>query len=76
MLMFVDFELLTATDIAFARANRLLVFFAAAFWVLAISWALLALIKPSDETPSLRLRDPPRCVPADDHWNGRQEPGW
>lgn len=50
MLMFVDFELLTATDIAFARANRLLVFFAAAFWVLAISWALLALIKPSDET--------------------------
>jgi uncharacterized protein YajQ (UPF0234 family) len=50
MLMFVDFELLTATDISLARANRLFVFFGAAFWVLAISWALLALINPSDET--------------------------
>jgi uncharacterized protein DUF5985 len=30
--------------------DRLFAFFGAAFWVLAISWALLALINPSDET--------------------------
>jgi hypothetical protein len=30
--------------------DRLFAFFGAAFWVLALSWALLALIDPSDET--------------------------
>ena len=30
--------------------DRLFGFFGAAFWVLALSWALLALINPSDET--------------------------
>jgi len=30
--------------------DRLFAFFGAAFWVLAISWALLAPINPSDET--------------------------
>ena len=30
--------------------DRLFAFFGAAFWVLALSWALLALINPSDET--------------------------
>lgn len=30
--------------------DRLFAFFGAAFWVLAVSWALLALINPSDET--------------------------
>jgi len=29
--------------------DRLFAFFGAAFWVLAVSWALLALINPSDE---------------------------
>jgi hypothetical protein len=30
--------------------DRLFAFFGAGFWVLAVSWALLALIDPSDET--------------------------
>ena len=30
--------------------DRLFAFFGAAFWVLALSWTLLALINPSDET--------------------------
>lgn len=30
--------------------DRLFAFFGAAFWMLAVSWALLALINPSDET--------------------------
>ena len=30
--------------------DRLFAFFGAAFWVLAVSWALLALINPADET--------------------------
>jgi hypothetical protein len=30
--------------------DRLFAFFGAAFWVLALSWALLALINPVDET--------------------------
>jgi hypothetical protein len=30
--------------------DRLFAFFGAAFWVLAVSWARLALINPSDET--------------------------
>jgi drug/metabolite transporter superfamily protein YnfA len=30
--------------------DRLFAFFGAAFWVLALSWTLLALIDPSDET--------------------------
>jgi len=30
--------------------DRLFAFFGAAFWVLAVSWVLLALINPSDET--------------------------
>lgn len=30
--------------------DRLFAFFGAAFWVLALSWALLALINPTDET--------------------------
>ena len=30
--------------------DRLFAFFGAAFWVLALSWALLALINPSAET--------------------------
>jgi hypothetical protein len=30
--------------------DRLFAFFGAAFWVLALSWALLALVDPSDET--------------------------
>ena len=30
--------------------DRLFAFFGAAFWVLALSWALLALINPADET--------------------------
>ena len=30
--------------------DRLFAFFGAAFWVLALSWGLLALIDPSDET--------------------------
>ena len=29
--------------------DRLFAFFGAAFWVLALSWALLALVNPSDE---------------------------
>ena len=30
--------------------DRLFAFFGAAFWMLAVSWALLALINPADET--------------------------
>ena len=30
--------------------DRLFAFFGAAFWVLAVSWALLALVNPSAET--------------------------
>lgn len=30
--------------------DRLFAFFAAAFWLLALSWALLALISPTEET--------------------------
>jgi hypothetical protein len=30
--------------------ERLFAFFGAAFWVLALSWVLLAVINPSDET--------------------------
>jgi hypothetical protein len=30
--------------------DRLFAFYGAAFWVLAVSWVLLALINPSDET--------------------------
>ena len=30
--------------------DRLFAFFGAAFWVLAVSWTLLALIDPADET--------------------------
>lgn len=30
--------------------DRLFAFFGAAFWVLSVSWALLALVNPSDET--------------------------
>jgi Family of unknown function (DUF5985) len=34
--------------------DRLFGFFGAAFWVLALSWALLALVNPSDEArPSI-----------------------
>jgi hypothetical protein len=30
--------------------DRLFAFFGAGFWMLAVSWALLALVNPSDET--------------------------
>jgi hypothetical protein len=30
--------------------DRLFAFFGASFWVLAVSWTLLALVNPSDET--------------------------
>ena len=51
--------------------DRLFAFFGAAFWVLALSWALLALVNPSDEARPVHLRDPARRLPAHDRRNGR-----